>query len=127
MKNRVFDTVVIGGGASGLTAAIFAARGGCKVLVLEQKDKLCKKIYATGNGKCNFTNKNCNRLTSEEAILPLRSRCFLRFLWKILCHFLRKSASTPRNETAIIILPRNRRLPWQRVWYVKRNGSVWSA
>lgn len=58
MKNQVFDTVVIGGGASGLTAAIFAARCGCRVLVLEQKDKLCKKIYATGNGKCNFTNKD---------------------------------------------------------------------
>ena len=58
MKNQVFDTVVIGGGASGLTAAIFAARSGCRVLVLEQKDKLCKKIYATGNGKCNFTNKH---------------------------------------------------------------------
>ncbi len=58
MKNQVFDTVVIGGGASGLTAAIFAARCGCRVLVLEQKDKLCKKIYATGNGKCNFTNKH---------------------------------------------------------------------
>lgn len=57
MKNEVFDTIVAGGGASGLTAAIFAARNGCKVLVLEQKDKLCKKIYATGNGKCNFTNK----------------------------------------------------------------------
>ena len=58
MKNQVFDTVVIGGGASGLTAAIFAARCGCRVMVLEQKDKLCKKIYATGNGKCNFTNKD---------------------------------------------------------------------
>ena len=58
MKNQVFDTVVIGGGASGLTAAIFAARRGCRVLVLEQKDKLGKKIYATGNGKCNFTNKD---------------------------------------------------------------------
>lgn len=58
MKNQVFDTVVIGGGASGLTAAIFAARKGSRVLVLEQKDKLCKKIYATGNGKCNFTNKD---------------------------------------------------------------------
>jgi len=55
---KEFDTIVVGGGASGLTAAIFAARSGCKVLVLEQKDKLCKKIYATGNGKCNFTNKN---------------------------------------------------------------------
>ena len=58
MKNQVFDTVVIGGGASGLTAAVFAARSSCRVLVLEQKDKLCKKIYATGNGKCNFTNKD---------------------------------------------------------------------
>lgn len=58
MKNKVYDAIVIGGGASGLTAAIFAARSGCDVLVLEQKDKLCKKIYATGNGKCNFTNKD---------------------------------------------------------------------
>ena len=58
MKNEVFDTLIIGGGASGLTAAIFAAERGCKVLVLEQKEKLCKKIYATGNGKCNFTNKD---------------------------------------------------------------------
>ena len=58
MKNPIFDTVVIGGGASGLTAAIFAARQGCRVMVLERKEKLCKKIYATGNGKCNFTNKD---------------------------------------------------------------------
>ncbi len=55
---KEFDTVVIGGGASGLTAAVFAARRGCRVLILEQKEKLCKKIYATGNGKCNFTNKD---------------------------------------------------------------------
>ncbi|MBR2408100.1 MAG: NAD(P)/FAD-dependent oxidoreductase [Lachnospiraceae bacterium] len=58
MKKQVFDTVVVGGGASGLIAAIFSARKGCRVLILEQKDKLCKKIYATGNGKCNFTNKD---------------------------------------------------------------------
>lgn len=58
MKNQVFDTIVVGGGASGIMTAIVAARQGCRVLVLEQKDKLCKKIYATGNGKCNFTNKN---------------------------------------------------------------------
>lgn len=58
MKNKVYDTIVAGGGASGMIAAIFAARSGCEVVILEQKEKLCKKIYATGNGKCNFTNKD---------------------------------------------------------------------
>ncbi len=58
MAKELFDLIVIGGGASGMTAAIFAARAGSRVLVLEQKDRLCKKIYATGNGKCNFTNRD---------------------------------------------------------------------
>lgn len=60
MKEKVYDVIVVGGGASGIVAAIFAASSGHKVLVLEQKDKLCKKVYATGNGKCNFTNKDWN-------------------------------------------------------------------
>lgn len=57
MANNHYDAIVVGGGAAGLTAAIFAARAGCRVLILEQKDVLCKKLYATGNGKCNFTNQ----------------------------------------------------------------------
>lgn len=52
----MLNVIVIGGGASGLMAAIWAARNQCKVTVLEQKDKLGKKILATGNGKCNYTN-----------------------------------------------------------------------
>ena len=47
---------VIGGGASGLTAAIAAARRGAEVFILEQKEKAGKKILATGNGRCNLTN-----------------------------------------------------------------------
>lgn len=52
----MLNVVVIGGGASGLMAAICAARNQCKVTIIEQKDKLGKKILATGNGKCNYTN-----------------------------------------------------------------------
>ncbi len=50
--------VVIGGGASGIVAAIEAARTDrkAKVYILEQKEKLGKKILATGNGRCNLTN-----------------------------------------------------------------------
>ena len=51
---------VIGGGASGLAAAIAAARSNPKVqiTIYEQKDSVGKKILATGNGRCNLTNKD---------------------------------------------------------------------
>ena len=52
-----YDVIIVGAGASGLMAAIAAARQGSTVLVIDQKDKAGKKILATGNGKCNFTNK----------------------------------------------------------------------
>lgn len=56
MKKSVIDVVVIGAGAAGLMAAITAAKSGNKVLVLEHNEVAGKKILATGNGRCNFTN-----------------------------------------------------------------------
>nr|MCR5717280.1 FAD-dependent oxidoreductase [Lachnospiraceae bacterium] len=50
------NMIVIGGGASGLTAAICALRAGLDVCVLEAEATVCKKLAATGNGKCNFTH-----------------------------------------------------------------------
>ncbi len=50
------DVIIVGGGASGLIAAIMAARGGAAVTVLEHKDRVGKKLLMTGNGKCNLTN-----------------------------------------------------------------------
>ena len=47
---------VIGGGASGLTAAIGAAKEGAAVTILEHTTTIGKKLLATGNGRCNFTN-----------------------------------------------------------------------
>lgn len=49
-------TVIIGGGAAGMMAAVSAAQSGCEVLLLEKNEKLGKKIYITGKGRCNFTN-----------------------------------------------------------------------
>ena len=51
-----FDVVVIGSGPSGFASAITAARKGKNVALVERNDKLAKKIYATGNGRCNFLN-----------------------------------------------------------------------
>ncbi|OGR70416.1 MAG: hypothetical protein A2179_05470 [Elusimicrobia bacterium GWC2_63_65] len=51
-----FDVIVVGGGASGLAAAIEASRGGASVLVLEKNHVAGRKILSTGAGKCNFSN-----------------------------------------------------------------------
>ncbi|MCI6676197.1 MAG: NAD(P)/FAD-dependent oxidoreductase [Clostridiales bacterium] len=48
--------VVIGGGAAGMMAAIAAAKNGCHVDLFEKNEKLGKKIYITGKGRCNVTN-----------------------------------------------------------------------
>ena len=54
------DILVIGGGAAGMMAAVFAARAGANVTLLEKNEKLGKKVYITGKGRCNLTN-DCDR------------------------------------------------------------------
>lgn len=56
MENMTADVIVIGGGAAGMMAAVSAAESGARVLLLEKNEKLGKKIYITGKGRCNFTN-----------------------------------------------------------------------
>lgn len=50
------EVVIVGGGASGLVAAIVAARRGAKVCIIERLNRIGKKILVTGNGRCNMTN-----------------------------------------------------------------------
>ena len=52
----MYDVIIIGAGASGLMAAAAAASKGARVALLEHKHDIGKKILATGNGRCNFTN-----------------------------------------------------------------------
>ena len=52
------DLIVIGGGASGMVAAIEAARLGVSVCVLEKKDRVGRKLLTTGNGRCNLSNRD---------------------------------------------------------------------
>ena len=57
MKKRI---IVVGGGAAGMMAAIVAANNGGEVILLERNDRVGKKLLATGNGRCNYTNINLN-------------------------------------------------------------------
>ena len=52
------DIVVIGAGASGLVAGIFASNNSNHVTILERNDKSLKKILVTGNGRCNYWNED---------------------------------------------------------------------
>ena len=76
MKKRI---VIIGGGASGLMAAIQAARGGASVTLLERNEKPGKKLLATGNGRCNLTN-----LLQKESCYHGDQR---EFAWKVIGGF----------------------------------------
>ncbi len=48
--------VILGGGAAGMAAAVFASEAGLSVDLYEQNEKLGKKLFITGKGRCNFTN-----------------------------------------------------------------------
>lgn len=56
MEELTKKLVVIGGGAAGMFAAILAARKGWNVVLLEKNEKLGKKLFITGKGRCNITN-----------------------------------------------------------------------
>jgi predicted Rossmann fold flavoprotein len=56
--DNIRHVLVIGGGAAGMTAAVSARRLGVQVTILEKNPRVGKKILATGNGRCNFTNTN---------------------------------------------------------------------
>ncbi len=58
------DVVVIGGGAAGMMAALAARASGAQVTLLEPNEKLGRKLYITGKGRCNLTND-----TSPEDVL----------------------------------------------------------
>lgn len=66
MNGHKYDIGIIGGGASGCAAAVKAAEKGLCVAVLEKNDSLMKKVIASGNGRCNISNLNCE--TSEQVL-----------------------------------------------------------
>ena len=84
------EILVIGGGAAGMMAAVFAARAGGNVTLLEQNEKLGKKVYITGKGRCNLTN-DCG-LEEFLAQVPRNPR----FLYSALSFF------SPRDMIALL-------------------------
>jgi len=76
MRKRV---VIIGAGASGMTAAVFAARAGAEVTLLEHKDRVGKKILSTGNGKCNLSNRRLDESCYRSGLPDFPMEVIRRF------------------------------------------------
>ena len=91
--------VIIGGGASGMMAAIQAARMGAAVTLLEHNEKPGKKILATGNGRCNLTNlvQEPSRYRSSQPDFP----------WKIITQYPLEDTLAFFSELGIYTKDRN--------------------
>ena len=81
---KIYDVIIVGGGAAGCVAAGYAAQNGKSVLILERNRRPARKILVTGKGRCNVTN-NCE---PEEFFRHVRSNP--RFLYSALSRFAPK-------------------------------------
>ena len=75
--NTQYDVCVVGGGASGMAAAIAAAEGGNTVFIIDKNKKLVKKLYATGNGRCNLANTDMKDGWQVEVSVPDITGCWI--------------------------------------------------
>lgn len=99
MQTTIYDVAIIGGGAAGLMAAVSAAGHGAHTVILEHNNRVGKKLLATGNGKCNFTNE-----WQEETCYYSDSPAFVmsaldRFGYKETIRFF--------EELGVIVMSRN--------------------
>ena len=78
-KARYFEVAVLGGGASGIVAAISAKRGGSSVVICERMPRLGKKILASGNGRCNLLNEELSESFYNPASRSLVKSIFAKF------------------------------------------------
>lgn len=84
------DVAVIGGGASGIVAALSAARAGARVVLLEKMPRLGKKILASGNGRCNLCNDHLDASFYNADARDLVSSVFDQFGKKEILHFFKE-------------------------------------
>lgn len=92
------EIIIIGGGAAGMVAAISAARNGVKVTILEHKEKLGKKILATGNGKCNYTNLHQTIDCYRSENIPFVEEVFSHFNEKDTIEFFKQLGIQPKSR-----------------------------
>ena len=109
---KSYDTIIVGGGPSGMTAALWCVRDGQRALLLDRCDRIGKKILVTGNGKCNLTNMRqqpeCYRGQSPSSIAHVLSSFDLEDTFALfdslgLCTREKNGYIYPYNEQATAV------------------------
>lgn len=95
MRNKI---IVIGGGAAGMMAAIVAAKNGGEVIILERNDRVGKKLLATGNGRCNYSNINLNIKNYHGADNKFAELALANFNVNTTIEFFERLGITPAVE-----------------------------
>ncbi len=99
--------IVVGGGAAGMMAAIAAADAGAKVTLLEKNEKLGKKLFITGKGRCNVTNAGdmenlfANVMTNEKFLYS----AFYTYDNQAVMDFLEKAGCSLKVERGDRVFP----------------------
>jgi predicted flavoprotein YhiN len=104
---RETDVLVVGGGPAGLLAAIGAARGGARVVLLEKNTMLGRKLRITGKGRCNITNTGdipafIRQFGEQGAFLY---SAFSRFFSQDICRLLEEEGVAVKTERGGRIFP----------------------
>lgn len=93
---------VIGGGAAGMMSAIKAARNGHNVTIIEHNQRVGKKILATGNGRCNFTNVDMSLRHFHGADKPFIENIINSFDQKKTVEFFNEIGVYPKEKNGCI-------------------------
>lgn len=105
--DKIYDFAVVGAGASGLLAAITAARNGAKPILLEHMEQAAKKLLATGNGKCNYTNKDQNPDFYYCAQPDFLQTVLTQFSYADTVRFFEEIGIRPLQKNGTCIYPEN--------------------
>lgn len=98
--------LIIGGGAAGMVAGIAAARRGAQVRILERMSRVGRKLLATGNGRCNLTNRNPDPACYHGSCAGgFMTKVFHQFDVDRTLAFFRELGVEPRVEEGGLVYP----------------------
>jgi len=98
----VYDVAILGGGASGMAAAVSLAKKGFTVAIMEAKPRIGQKILVTGNGRCNLTNLAISRANYHSENLDGVDKIITKYGCKEVMEFFASIGLLTRSKNGLV-------------------------